>query len=158
MSASLEISAVVASAIVSSISATLGDVVAPGVLRRWRWPTAVGPRTRSWSTRRAGRAKAHVVHALAHLSHLQLPHPLLKELNVPPALAHLGVELGLDGVVVGLLPHHIGGIDQSLLTLDLLIDGAKRLIVVIHGDSSASRVAETALFTVVVDSGMELAS
>lgn len=64
-------------------------------------------------------AERHVVHAATHLGFAKL---LLEELQVPAAVAHLRVESGSDGLVVGLRSHGIGSIEESLLALNLLED------------------------------------
>jgi hypothetical protein len=75
----------------------------------------------------------HVVHVLAHLPHLQFLHLFLEILDVPSSLSYLCIELRLDHIIECLLAHGICRIDERLLALDLLVDGAERLIVVIHG-------------------------
>ncbi len=89
--------------------------------------------------RAAGGAQRHALHALAHLAELVLAQLLLEELEVPPALAHLAVELGADGIVVSLLAHQVGRVDQSLLALDLLVDVHQPLVLVHRGGSRCAR-------------------
>jgi hypothetical protein len=89
-------------------------------------------------------AQRHALDALADLSHLDVPQLLLEELEVSTAIAHLGVESGADGLVVGLRTHSIGSVDQSLLPLNLLGDILDCLIL-IHGagGGSAMRTRKT---------------
>lgn len=77
-------------------------------------------------------SQRHGIDRLAQTAHLQLAEPLLEELEVAAPLAHLGVELGADGLIVGLLAHKIRGIDEGLFPLDLLRD-VQDLLVVVHG-------------------------
>lgn len=82
--------------------------------------------------RSGARAAGAYVHALHAPTQLKLLKLLLEELEIPLALAHLGVELGADGVVVCLLSHEVCGLDQRLLSLDLLVD-LHYLVFVGHG-------------------------
>lgn len=75
-------------------------------------------------------ANSHVVHALVHLAHLKLTKLLLEKLQIAAAIAHLGVESGANGLIVCLRSHSIGGIDESLLSLNLLVDILDPLIFV----------------------------
>ena len=101
------------------------------ILRRRHRSRSIGIVARSTGSRARGGAigNAHAAHPPPQLELLQL---LLKELEVSLALAHLGVELGADGVIVRLLSHQVGSLDQSLLALDLLVD-IHHLVFVGHG-------------------------
>ena len=102
-----------------------GTVAVPAVVGT---PRTAGPRTAA--------VDAQVVHALAELPRLQLSEAFLEELEVPPPVPHLTVELGADGIVVGLLSHQMGRVDQSLLPIDLLADVGD-LLVFVHGCRSS---------------------
>jgi hypothetical protein len=69
---------------------------------------------------------------LAHPPHLELLHTLFQVLDVPTTLTHLRVYPGSDLLILGLLPHLVRSIEQSSLALDLLVDRAECVIVVIH--------------------------
>ena len=91
--------------------------------------------------RAGGGAERHVFHAFAYAAHLELAQPVLEELEVPPALAHLGVELGENGLIAGLLPHDTGGLDQGLLAFDFFVD-IEQLVFVRHDCGVGSLRAE----------------
>lgn len=82
------------------------------------------------SRRGAARSHAHAAHTLTQLKLLEL---LLKEFEVPLAFAHLVVELGPDLVIVCLLAHEIGGLDQRLLAFNLFVDVHHLVFFAAHG-------------------------
>ena len=65
---------------------------------------------------------AHVLHARTHALQLQVADFLFEELDVPACLAHLAIETRPNGIVVSLLSHSIGAIEQTLLPLYLLVN------------------------------------
>jgi len=77
---------------------------------------------------------------LAHPPHLELLHTLFQVLYVPATLAHLRIYSGSDLLVLCLLPHLVRSVEQSPLALDLLVDRAECVIVVVHngGDRRVS--------------------
>ncbi|KAL1866448.1 hypothetical protein VTK73DRAFT_4682 [Phialemonium thermophilum] len=118
-----------------SVWRSIGSIV-PNVLR-WRRGgasilavLAVDATARADAT--ATRVEGHVLHPLAHGAHLELAQPLLEELQIPPPLVDLGVELGDDGVILGAVAHGNGSLDQSLFSLDLLVD-VEHFLLVGHG-------------------------
>lgn len=99
-----------------------GGYQAGGIFGRRRRRSNIGilPHgTRSRAGCRAVGSYAHATHPSPQLKLLQF---LLEELQVSLALAHLGVKLGANIVIVRLLSHQISGLDQSLLALDLLVN------------------------------------
>ena len=139
--------------IASLISATLLDIISSRIFRWRRWRTiSIVPWTPTLGSAPL-RSQAHVVHVLSHSSDLQFTHFLLEELYITTALSHLRVEFRLDLLILCLLTHCIGGVDKSLLTLDLLIDGAERLFVGIHGCGRLERRRGRDLVVVVLGVG-----
>lgn len=90
-----------------------------GVLGRGRGRSIISHATITTGPRTT---EGHAVHARVDATHLQLAQLVLKELKVASAVAHLGVEAGADGLVVCLRTHGIGGVDEGLFALDLLVD------------------------------------
>ena len=135
----LEHRTVVARPITTLISSALLDIISSRILR-WRRRRSISIVPRTPTLRPAPlRTQAHAIHILSHSADLQFPHLLLEELDIPTALSHLRVEFRPDLLVLCLLTHCIGGVDKSLLALDLLVDGAERLFVGIHGCGGLER-------------------
>jgi hypothetical protein len=77
--------------------------------------------------------QAHVLHARRGSLHVQVPELRLEVLNVAAAVFDLSIETREHGGVVGRLAHGIGGIDQSLLAVDLALHIGNRLVDARHG-------------------------
>jgi len=79
---------------------------------------------------------------------LELLHALFQILDVPTSLAHLRVYPGSDLLILRLLTHLVRGIEQSSFALDLLVDRAECVIVVVHngGDRRVSPRREVFVF------------
>lgn len=115
-----------------AISPTRSSIAisAARVLGRWRRRAiVVAARTRSAVV---PQPEGQVIDALAHPPHLQLLHAVLEVLDIPAALPHLGIYPAPDRFVLSLLAHLRGGIEQSALALDLLVDRVDGIVVVIH--------------------------
>lgn len=136
----LEHRTVVPRPIASLISSTLLNII-PSRILRWRRGRSISivPQTPTLLPAPLRTTQAHAIHILTHGPNLQFPHLLLEELNIPTALSHLRVEFRAHLLVLCLLTHCIGGGDKSLLALDLLVDGAERLFVGIHGCGGLER-------------------
>lgn len=117
--------------------AAVAGAVAPGggVLWRGRWRAGLLLDVVGGRGGGAGGAHGQGVHARVDAAQLDVAQLLLEELDVAPAVAQLGVEAGADGLVVCLGPHGIGGIDQGLFPVNLLLDVLDGLIFV-HGGQS----------------------
>jgi hypothetical protein len=142
-------------AIPPSIGANLG-ITSSGVLGgRGRRAISIVAKSGTERPARCPRSiwvQTHVVDALAHPPQLQFLHTLFQILDVPTALAHLGVYPGSDLLILGLLPHLIGSVEQSPLALDLLVDRGECVIVAVHdgGDRRVFPRREVSLCSVVV--------
>ena len=92
----------------------------------WLWTSwAVGRPT----ARICAGTQRHTVHALPHLPHLQLPHPLLEISNVLPTFTDLGVEPLLQRWVVSRLPHRVGAIDELLFAFNFAVHIVDELLI-----------------------------
>ena len=112
--------------------------LAAGTALHLRWaracPLVVAMRRWRRASTTVGTAQVHALHVSAHPAHLQLLQPALEILDVPPSILYLGVEARENGRIVGRLAHDIGGVDEHPLAVDLFVDVAGDIIVVIHLD------------------------
>jgi hypothetical protein len=76
---------------------------------------------------------------LVDAAHLDITKLFLEELKIAATIAHLGVKTRPNSFIVRLGPHRIGGIDEGLLPLNLLVDVVDRVIVIHCGRGCAMR-------------------
>ncbi len=71
---------------------------------------------------------------VTHSPQLEFLQLLLEVADISPSIPDITVDSSLDRRVVGGLSHVTGGIDESLLPLDLLVDVRNRRVCVSHPD------------------------